>query len=80
VGQPTGLGEDGFWNEVGDMQVTAKWNEKWSHGIHPWDRAEILQTNLTKIINNLVLLHEFPGRSLQLDNTVIHSYSLFCIG
>lgn len=28
----TGLREDGFWNEVGDMEVTVKRNEKWSHG------------------------------------------------
>lgn len=56
MGQPTGLGEDGFWNEVGDIEVTAKCNEKWSHGISPWDRAEIPQANLNRIITAVVLI------------------------
>lgn len=56
MGQPTGLEENGFWNEVGDVEVRAKQNEKWSHGVSPWDRAEILQTNLTRIINTVVLI------------------------
>lgn len=28
VGEPTGLGEVRFWNEVGNIEVTAKGNEK----------------------------------------------------
>lgn len=34
VAEPTGLVEDRFWNEVGNTEVTAKRNEKWSCGIH----------------------------------------------
>lgn len=61
--QSTELKEDGFWNEVGNMKVTAKHkkrNEKWSRGVFPWDRAEIMQTNLTRIINTLVLIVKVP--------------------
>lgn len=56
VGQPTGLGKDGVWNEVEDTEVTAKCNEMCSHEIAIWSRAEILQTNLTRIINTSVLI------------------------
>lgn len=42
VGQPTGLGKDGVWNEVGDTEVTAKCNEMRSHEIAIWSRAENL--------------------------------------
>lgn len=32
AGQPTGLGDDRFWNEVGNIEVTAKGNEKGTVG------------------------------------------------